>query len=213
MLSRVRRGRPRNAPSAFIHPCRPTVAERPPTGPGRAHELKHDGYRLQIHVRDGRVRLYTRTGADWSKRYPRIAKEAARLKGTAIIDAEVVCLTGEGVADFEALHSRRADRLAVACAFDLLMLNGDDLRRRPLVERKAALRKFLGKGATRGGIQYVAHIEGDGEVMFSAVCKHGLEGIESKKLDAPYRSGPSKTWIKVKNPKAPAATRILDGTF
>ena len=97
------------------------------------------------------MRLYTRTGADWSKRYPRIDKEASRLKGTAIIDAEVVCLTGEGMADFEALHSRTADSLAVACAFDLLMLNGDDLRRRPLVERKAALRKFLGKGATRGG--------------------------------------------------------------
>ena len=95
------------------------------------------------------------------------------------------------------MHSRTADRLAVACAFDLLMFNGDDLRRRPLVERKAALRKFLGKGASRGGVQYVAHIEGDGAEMFAAVCKHGLEGIVSKKLDSPYRSGPSKTWIKV----------------
>jgi bifunctional non-homologous end joining protein LigD len=181
--------------------------------PGWAHELKHDGYRLQIHIRDGWVRLYTRTGADWSKRYPRIVKEASRLKGTSIIDAEVVCLTGEGLPDFEALHSRTADRLAVACAFDLLMLNGDDLRRRPLFERKAALRKLLGRGASRGGVQYVAHIEGDGEVMFAAVCKHGLEGIVSKKLNAPYRSGRSKTWIKVKNPKAPAATRAIDGTF
>jgi bifunctional non-homologous end joining protein LigD len=115
------------------------------------------------------------------------------------------------VADFAALHSGTGDRQAVACAFDLLMLDGDDLRRWPLVERKAALRKFLGR--SRGGIQYVAHIEGDGEEMFAAVCKHGLEGIVSKKLNAPYRSGPSKSWIKVKNPKAPAATRILDGTF
>jgi bifunctional non-homologous end joining protein LigD len=91
------------------------------------------------------------------------------------------------------------------------MLNGDDLRRRPLVDRKAALRKLLGRGASRGGIQYVAHIEGDGEVMFAAVCKHRLEGIVSKKLDAPYRSGRSKAWIKVKNPKAPAATRVNRG--
>jgi bifunctional non-homologous end joining protein LigD len=75
------------------------------------------------------------------------------------------------------------------------------------------LRKLLGKGATRGGIQYVAHIEGDGVVMFAAACKHGLEGIVSKKLDSTYRSGKSKAWIKVKNPKAPAATRAVDGTF
>src|SRR5262249_48825154 len=136
MVSRSSRGRPLNAPASFIHPCQPTVASKPPPGPGWAHELKHDGYRLQIHVRDGRVRLYTRNGADWTKRYPRILKEAARLKGTAIIDAEVVYLTGEGMADFEALHSREADQLAVACAFDLLVLNGDDLRRRPFVERK-----------------------------------------------------------------------------
>jgi bifunctional non-homologous end joining protein LigD len=131
MLSRRSRGRPVNAPAAFIHPCQPTVAKQPPTGPVWAHELKHDGYRLQIHVRNGRVRLYTMNGNDWTKRYPRIVEEASRLKGTAIIDAEVVCLTGEGLPDFEALHSRTADRLAVACAFDLLMLNGDDLRRRP----------------------------------------------------------------------------------
>ena len=140
-------------------------------------------------------------------------RAVSRLKGTAIIDAEVVHLTGEGVADFDALHSRTAAPLAVACAFDLLMFNGDDLRRRPLVERKAALRKLLGKGASRGGIQYVAHIEGDGEKMFTAVCKHGLEGIVSKKLDSPYRSGRTKSWIKVKNQKSAAATRAIDGTF
>ena len=82
MLSRVRnsRGRPITAPASFIHPCRPTVAKQPPTGPGWAHELKHDGYRLQIHVRNGRVRLFTMNGADWSKRYPRIVEEAARIK-------------------------------------------------------------------------------------------------------------------------------------
>ena len=72
MVLRSSRGRPRNAPAAFIHPCQPTVATKPPSGPGWAHELKHDGYRLQIHVRDGRVRLYTMNGADWSKRYPLI---------------------------------------------------------------------------------------------------------------------------------------------
>jgi bifunctional non-homologous end joining protein LigD len=203
--------RPKNTPAAFIRPCRPTVSQRPPRGPGWAHELKHDGYRLQIHVRDGRVRLYTMNGADWTGRYPLIVKEAARIKGTAIIDAEVVWLDTDGTAQFDALHSRVMDRAAVALAFDLLMLDGDDLRRKPLAERKAVLRKLLKR--TKGGIQYVEHVGGDGAKMFAAACKLGLEGIVSKKIAAPYRSGPSKTWIKVKNPKAPAATRVLDGTF
>ena len=129
MLWRVRnsRGRPTNAPAAFIHPCRPTVAKSPPRGPGWVHELKHDGYRLQIHIRDGRVRLYTMNAADWSERYPLIFEDAARIKGTAIIDAEVVCAGKDGVPDFDRLHGRCFDHLAVACAFDLL--NGDDLRR------------------------------------------------------------------------------------
>jgi bifunctional non-homologous end joining protein LigD len=211
MLWRNSRGRPKNAPAAFIHPCRPTVAKTPPRGPGWAHELKHDGYRLQIHVRDGRVRLYTMNGADWSKRYPLIVEEAGRLSVTAIMDAEVVCTDDKDVPTFEKLHSRCNDHLAFACAFDLLMVGGEDLRHLPFAKRKAALRRLL--KADRGGIQYVEHADGHGDRLFEAVCKLGLEGIVSKKLDAPYRSGRSRTWIKVKNPKAPAAIRIIDGTF
>ena len=150
-------------------------------------------------------------GANWTDRYPRIIEEAARIKGAAILDAEVVCLDDRGVPQFDTLHSRTADQEAVACAFDLLMRDGDDLRRRPLIERKAALGKLLIR--SRGGIQYVEHAEGHGDKMFAAVCDLGLEGIVSKKLNAPYRSGPSKSWIKIKNPKAPAATRVLEGTF
>jgi ATP-dependent DNA ligase len=90
MVLRNSRGRPLNAPAAFIHPCQPIVAKQPPNGPGWAHELKHDGYRLQIHVRDGRVRLYTINGADWSKRYPLISESAGRIQGSVILDAEVV---------------------------------------------------------------------------------------------------------------------------
>ena len=115
MSSRMRsqRGRPLNAPAAFIHPCQPIVAKQPPIGPSWAHELKHDGYRLQIHVRKNSVRLYTMNGADWIKRYPRIVEEAARLREPLIIDAEVVHLSAEGVADFDALHSGTADDKAV----------------------------------------------------------------------------------------------------
>jgi bifunctional non-homologous end joining protein LigD len=213
MLWRERssRGRPSNAPAAFIHPCRPIVVKQPPARPGWVHELKHDGYRLQIHVRDGRVRLYTMNGADWSERYPRIVEEAARIKGTAVMDAEVVCLDETGVPNFDTLHSRISDHLAVACAFDLLMVNGDDLRRQPLRERKLALGKLLLRSLD--GIQYVEHAEGHGDRMFEAVCRLGLEGIVSKRLTSVYKSGPSKAWIKVKNPKSPAATRAIDGTF
>jgi bifunctional non-homologous end joining protein LigD len=89
MLWRSSRGRPLNAPAAFIHPCQPIVAKQPPIGSGWAHELKHDGYRLQIHVHEGRVRLFTMNGNDWTKRYPRIVEEAARLRAPLIIDAEV----------------------------------------------------------------------------------------------------------------------------
>jgi len=212
MLHRVRnsRGRPLTAPAAFIIPCRPVVAKQPPSGPGWAHELKHDGYRLQIHVRDGRVRLYTMKGNDWTKRYPRVVDEASRLRAPLIIDAEVVHLSAGGVADFDALYSRAADEQAVALAFDLL-LSGEDIRREPLIERTKALEWVLRKA--HDGIQYVEHTEGDGAKMFAAVCKLGLEGIVSKKLNAPYKSGPSKAWLKIKNPKAPAATRILEGTF
>ena len=198
MLWRNSRGRPLNAPAAFIHPCQPIVAKQPPTGPGWAHELKHDGYRLQIHVRDGRVKLYTITGADWSKRYPLIVEAAARIGGSAILDAEVVWLGLDGVPDFDALHSRVNDRSAVALAFDLMSLDGEDFRHEPFSERKAVLRKVLRR--SRRGIQYVEHSE-DGREMFKAICKLGLEGIVSKKLDAPYKSGPSKAWLKIKNPE------------
>jgi hypothetical protein len=93
--------------------------------------LKHDGYRLQIHIRDGRVRLYTMTGADWSKRYPLIVEAAARIDGSAILDAEVVWLGLDGVPDFDALHSRVNDRSAVALAFDLMSLDSEDFRHEP----------------------------------------------------------------------------------
>jgi bifunctional non-homologous end joining protein LigD len=98
----------------------------------------------------------------------------------------------------------------VALAFDLV-LSGDDVRRQPLIERERALQWVLRK--SRESIQYVEHAEGHGDKLFKAVCDLGLEGIVSKKLDAPYRSGPSKSWIKVRNPKSLAATRIVDGGF
>ena len=186
MVSRTYgRGRPLNAPAAFIHPCQPIVAKQPPSGPGWAHELKLDGYRLQIHVRDGRVHLYTINGADWSKRYPLFVRDAAKIKGSAIVDAEVVWLDPYGMSNFEALHmpKRPPVRLTFLCA---------------------TVMTFVGN-LIPSARQYC--------LRRCAVAALGPEGIVSKKLDAPYRSGPSKTWIKVKNPKSPAANRAADGTF
>ena len=150
-------------------------------------------------------------GADWSNPYPLVVEEAGHIKGNAIMDAEIGCLIKKGIADFDMLHSQTADHLAAACAFALLMHDGDDLRRRPPCERKLALSKLLMR--SRGGIQYVEHTEGHGEKLFEAVCDLGLEGIVSKRLTSVYRSGPLRSWIKVKNPLSPAATRAIDGTF
>jgi bifunctional non-homologous end joining protein LigD len=197
-------------PAAFIPPCQPIAANHAPSGPDWAHELKHDGYRLQIHVYEGRVSLYTIDVANPSKCYPLIVRNAARIEGSAIIDAEVVWFDSEGTPDFDVLYSGVNDGEVSACAFDLLILNGEDFRCKPYVDRKAALRELVRHGH---GIQYVEHAEGHGDTLFEAVCRLGLEGIVYKKLDAPYCSGPSKTWIKIKNPKAPAATRPPGGIF
>jgi bifunctional non-homologous end joining protein LigD len=213
MLWRARSAQVRTklAPPGFIHPCRPSVSKQPPTGELWAHEVKHDGYRLQVHVRAGRVRLYTMNAADWTERYPLIVEEAARLKCDAVLDCEVICQDEDGRANFDRLHSRCFEHEAIACAFDLLKLDGDDLRRQPLSERKASLLKLLGR--SQGGIQYVWHVEADGKEAFDAACELGLEGIVSKRLIAPYKSGPCRSWIKVKNPRSPAYLRLIDGTF
>jgi bifunctional non-homologous end joining protein LigD len=212
MLWRTRPGRSTRAPRVFIDPCLPTVATKPPAGPGWVHEIKHDGYRLQIHKRDGRVRLFTRTGVDWTERYPWIVEDVARLKPKAlIIDAEAVCAGKDGVTDFDALHTRCREREVFAYAFDLLQLDGDDMRQQPLADRKAALAKLLAKA--KPGIRHTEHIDGDGEMIFAHACKMKLEGIISKRLDSRYRSGRAKTWIKVKNKLAPAYLRVKDGTF
>ncbi len=200
------------APPGFIHPSRPTLSKAPPTGELWVHEVKHDGYRLQVHVRAGRVRLYTMNAADWTERYPRIVEEAPRLNRDAVLDCEVICTDENGRADFDRLHSRCFEHEAVACAFDLLRLDGVDMRRLPLSERKAALQKLLGR-RKGGAIQLVAHCGLDGEEAFAAACELGLEGIVSKRLTAPYKSGPCKSWIKVRNPKSSAYMRINDGTF
>jgi bifunctional non-homologous end joining protein LigD len=196
-------------PVGFIEPCIPTVAAKVPKGPMWVHEIEHDGYRLIVRRSGDRVRLFTRRGYDWSDRYPRIVDAAKRLKGSFVIDGETVVSDKHGIADFEKLHSREHDKSAMLWAFDLLELNGEDLRQLKLDERKLQLAKLL-KGSRHYGIVLNEHLEADGERAFYHACALGFEGIVSKRRDSRYVSGRSKNWVKVKNPNASGVLRFIE---
>jgi bifunctional non-homologous end joining protein LigD len=193
--------------SAFIEPCLPSRAERPPSGPGWIHEIKHDGFRLMVRRDPAGVRLLTRNGHDWTDRFPLIAQAAAALKlRSFLIDGEAVACDGDGMPSFDRLQYRRGDGRVFLWAFDLIQLNGDDLRRDPLEVRKATLASVLAKAGS--GLRLNEHLEhDDGKVVFRHACKLGLEGIVSKRKGSPYRSGRSPYWLKMKNPEAPAVKR------
>ena len=190
--------------------CIPTSGAKVPAGPEWLHEIKYDGYRLRLE-RDGRgVRLITRGGYNFADRYPWIVEAARKVRQTRfVIDGEAVVLGVDGVADFDALHSRKHDEEVELYAFDILALDGDDLRRLPLSMRKTNLARLL---VRRPDGIFVAPFE-QGEIgpdLFRAACDMGLEGMVSKHLDRPYRGGRQKHWIKVKNRKHPAMDRVLD---
>jgi bifunctional non-homologous end joining protein LigD len=191
----------------FIKPCLPSKVFQPPSGPLWVHEIKHDGYRLMVR-RDGeRVRCFTRGGYDWAKRFPPIVGAALHLKAQSfLIDGEAAIARDDGTPDFHALRSKRRGSEVVLFAFDLLELEGEDLSDLPLIERKRRLAKLIGKSQRRA-IRFVEHLTGDGPTVFDHVCRMGLEGIVSKRVDAPYRSGMSATWLKAKNPESAAVRR------
>ena len=182
----------------FVPPELCTPVEAPPEGEGWGHEIKFDGYRIQLRVEDGKVSLKTRKGLDWTGKFGTIAKEAAALPD-AIIDGEIVALDAGGVPNFSALQAAiadgKTDRL-IFFAFDLLFAKGMDLRRQPLVERKAQLKQLL--GAKAKCVRYVEHFETDGETVMESARRLSMEGIVSKRLAAPYRSGRSESWTKTK---------------
>jgi bifunctional non-homologous end joining protein LigD len=196
-------------PSAFIPPCIPTGAVKPPAGSDWVHEIKHDGYRLQVRREGEAVRLFTRRGYDWSGRYPAIAVTAMLLRANSFtLDGEAVVCGPDGVAIFDALHRRGTVNEAMLYAFDLLELDSADLRPLPLSDRKKRLARLL--GGRRLGIVLSDHTDEDGATIFRQACRMGLEGIVSKRLTAPYRSGPSRDWLKVKNPESPAMIRARE---
>jgi bifunctional non-homologous end joining protein LigD len=170
------------------------------------HEIKHDGFRVIARKEADRVRLYSRPGNDFTRRFPLIAEALTGLRSrSCIIDGEAVACDDNGLASFERIRYRQHDVDVFLYAFDLIELNGDDLRRDPLQVRKATLASILSKA--RPGIRFNEHIEGDGPTVFAHACKMGLEGIVSKRKDSMYRSGRSPDWLKMKNPTAPAVKR------
>ena len=193
--------------SGFIEPCLPSPAERPPSGPDWVHEIKHDGYRLMARRDPVGIRLLTRNGHDWAPRYPLIIEAVNRLKArSCLIDGEAVACDENGLTVFERLRLKPSGEHVFLYAFDLLELDGQDLRREPLEVRKATLASVLRKAGP--GVQLNEHLEHeDGEVVFRHACKMGLEGIVSKRLGSRYRSGRSPDWLKMKNPAAPAVKR------
>jgi bifunctional non-homologous end joining protein LigD len=198
--------RPPTLPAGFIAPCLPTKARTLPSGGQWLHEIKHDGFRVIARKDGARVRLYNRAGNDLTGRFPLIVEALAHLRShSCIIDGEAVACDDKGVASFDLIRHHRTDGDVFLYAFDLIEINGDDLRRDPLEVRKATLRSMLAKAGL--GLRFNEHLEGDGPTVFAHACKMGLEGIVSKRKDSPYRSGRSPDWLKMKNPAAPAVKR------
>ena len=200
-------------PAGFVEPCLPTLAHAVPDGSRWAFELKHDGFRF-IARRDGdRVRVFSRNAKDWTDRVPLIVEAMLALPVPSVtIDGEGVVVDERGVTDFERLRSALAERGGsrdvFLYGFDLLALDGEDLRQHPWEIRRATLTRLLRKA--RPGVRLSEHLDGDGETIFRHACALGAEGIVAKRRDRPYRSGRCVDWIKVKNPDAPAATRIME---
>jgi bifunctional non-homologous end joining protein LigD len=186
----------------FVAPELCISVDRPPGGEGWCHEIKFDGYRVQLRVEGGEATLKTRKGLDWTDKFQAIAKEGSSLPDT-LIDGEIVALDHHGAPEFSALQAAISDGKTdnlIFFAFDLLFAGGEDIRRVPLGERKARLKKLLEARAKSKSkvIRYVEHFETGGAAILQSACKLSLEGVVSKKLDAPYRSGRSENWTKAK---------------
>ena len=183
----------------FVEPQLCRLVDQPPTGANWVHEVKFDGYRMQLRVEGGKAKLSTRKGLDWTAKFAAIAKVAAKLPD-CIIDGEVCALDHNGAPDFAALQAALSDGKSDALiffAFDLLFLEGEDLRRLPLTDRKARLETLL-KRMKNDALRYVEHFTSSGDAVLLSACRMNLEGIVSKRADAAYASGRSDSWTKAK---------------
>jgi bifunctional non-homologous end joining protein LigD len=188
---------------AFIPPQLASEAAAPPVGEHWVHELKLDGYRMQAHIdKSGKVRLYTRSGLDWTHRMPSIAREVGKLSvESAILDGEVVVLAEDGQSSFAKLQAAFDEGAAhplTYFVFDLMHLNGHDLRQQPLTARKEILAQMLDNLPEHETVRYGQHIQTEGAPIFKEACRLGAEGIVSKRSDSAYTSGRTKSWLKIK---------------
>lgn len=186
----------------YPEPQLATLVETPPAGDAWLHEVKFDGYRLLGYINDGEVRLLTRNGNDWTVKFPSIAAALEKLDvKSAVLDMEAVVVDESGKSSFSALQAALGDggnaHAVIAYVFDLLHENGKDISGQPLIKRKAALEKMMGRHKSNA-LHYSEHIKGNGDEMIRRSCALGLEGILSKDADAPYRAGRQKTWLKSK---------------
>jgi bifunctional non-homologous end joining protein LigD len=196
----------RKLPVGFVVPAQPVERDKPPVGADWVHEIKHDGYRLIVRRHGDALRLWTRNAVDFTDRMPVIASAAARLKADSFtIDGEAVVIGPDGLSQFDQLRRNAGSRTAMLYAFDLIELDGKDLRALSLLARKTLLAGLL-RGST-AGILLNEQIAADGAIVFAQACRLGAEGIVSKRVDAPYRSGSHAAWIKVRNPASIAAQR------
>jgi bifunctional non-homologous end joining protein LigD len=180
-----------------LQPCLPSSDAAPPVGPDWLHEIKRAG---------DRVRLYTRGGYDWRDRFTLIAEAVASLSvRSCLIDGEVIVCGDSGLAEFDLLRGRQHDGEAVLCAFDLMELDGRDLRHEPIEQRKAELADLLAGGA-RGLVLNRVYSE-PGDAVYKCACALGCEGVVSKRRGSRYVAGRTDVWRKCKNPKAPAVRR------
>jgi len=185
---------------SFVEPQLAKLADRAPEGPRWGHEVKLDGYRAQVNVANGSAVIRTRTGLDWTDRFAAVAKDAEALPD-CLIDGEIVALDKGGLPSFGALQAALSEGRSedlVLFAFDLLFEGREDLRSLPLAERKARLEALFNARGVSSRLHYVAHLVSSGQAVYSSACKMGLEGIVSKLLDAPYRSGRTGSWTKTK---------------
>jgi bifunctional non-homologous end joining protein LigD len=179
----------------FVEPALASSIERVPAGSRWIHEIKFDGYRVQVHLHNEAARVFTRRGYDWTNRFKKVAHDAWRIKASsAVVDGEIVVPAADGTTDFSVLQNelRGSSKRIILVAFDLLYLNGRDLRKLPLHQRKAELKKIIGGT----DVQFSESFEIEGADMFAHACKLGLEGVVSKVRDSTYASGRGNNWVK-----------------
>jgi bifunctional non-homologous end joining protein LigD len=196
------RGAKRGLLPTFVEPSLAKLADRVPAGDRWIHEIKFDGYRMQARIDGKETRLLTRNGLDWTKRFASVAKMLAKLGlASALLDGEIVVEDTAGIASFSSLQAdleaRRQDRF-IYYVFDVLYMDGTDLRGASLIDRKYLLLNVLSRLPERSNIRFSEHLDEGGDAMFKHACRLGLEGIVSKRHDLPHRSGRGDHWIKRK---------------